>query len=97
VTIAKRPSDGCGTAESIKLFLPNGEAKYFSKEDWTANRESSPSGKSVGLSDQLWRRKISFAACQNEENDPSEDVETVHGRAWVTRDQSRRVRGFAGQ
>jgi hypothetical protein len=43
--------------ESIKLFLPNGETKYFSQQDWTAirlNRFSRslicPSGKSVGLS-----------------------------------------------
>jgi hypothetical protein len=35
VTIASRPSDRGGTGESIKLFLPNGEAKYFLKEGWT--------------------------------------------------------------
>jgi hypothetical protein len=31
----------------MKLFLPNGEAKYFSREDWTAKSAASPSGKSV--------------------------------------------------
>src|SRR6266481_731731 len=35
VTIAIRPSARGGTQESIMLFLPNGEAKYFSREDWT--------------------------------------------------------------
>jgi len=35
VTIASRPSRWDGTGESIKLFLPNGEAKYFLKEGWT--------------------------------------------------------------
>jgi len=34
-------------AESIKLFLPNGEAKYFCERHWTANSQGSPSGKSV--------------------------------------------------
>ena len=33
--------------ESIKLFLPNREAKYFCKDLWTQNRATSPSGKSV--------------------------------------------------
>jgi hypothetical protein len=33
--------------ESIRLFLPNREAKYFCKEDWTPKRPNSPSGKSV--------------------------------------------------
>src|SRR5882724_11053913 len=35
VTIAIRPSGGVGRLESIKLFLPNGEAKYFSDRGWT--------------------------------------------------------------
>ena len=46
VTIAKRPSDRDGMCESIKLFLPNGEAKYFSRQGWTANSQNSPTGKS---------------------------------------------------
>src|SRR6266852_4857824 len=35
VTIAIRPCSGVGRLESIKLFLPNGEAKYFSDRGWT--------------------------------------------------------------
>jgi hypothetical protein len=35
VTIMIRPSCGVGWLESIKLFLPNGEAKYFSDRGWT--------------------------------------------------------------
>jgi hypothetical protein len=35
VTIAIRPSGGVGRFESIKLFLPNREAKYFSDRGWT--------------------------------------------------------------
>jgi hypothetical protein len=37
--------------ESIKLFLPNGEAKYFSRQGCTANSQNSPTGKS-GPTDQ---------------------------------------------
>jgi Porin subfamily len=33
--IMTRPSCGVGWLESIKLFLPNGEAKYFSDRGWT--------------------------------------------------------------
>ena len=33
-------------AESINLFLPNGEAEYFCKEGWTAESTNCPSGKS---------------------------------------------------
>jgi hypothetical protein len=33
--MAKAPHRN-GMAESIKLFLPNGEAKYFAKQGWTA-------------------------------------------------------------
>jgi hypothetical protein len=33
-------------AESIKLFLPNGEAKYFCDQGWTAESRNSLSGKS---------------------------------------------------
>jgi hypothetical protein len=36
VTIANRPSEGQDD-ESIKLFLPNGETKYFCKGGWTGN------------------------------------------------------------
>jgi hypothetical protein len=36
-------------AESIKLFLPNGEAKYFCEPGWTENLENCPSGKSAGM------------------------------------------------
>jgi len=32
----------------MKLFLPNGETKYFSRKDWTAKPQTSPSGKSAG-------------------------------------------------
>ena len=46
VTTAKRPSCEGGTVESIKLFLANGEAKYFSLRDWTAVSFDGPSGKS---------------------------------------------------
>src|SRR6267142_323412 len=35
-----------GMAESINLFLPNGEAEYFCKEGWTAESTNCPSGKS---------------------------------------------------
>jgi hypothetical protein len=49
VTIASRPSCGTGRGESIKLFLPNGEAKNFAKQDWTGKSLICPSGKSVGL------------------------------------------------
>jgi hypothetical protein len=35
VTTAIRPSYRGGTCESIKLFLPNRKAKFFSKEGWT--------------------------------------------------------------
>jgi hypothetical protein len=35
--------------ESIKLFLPNREAKYFCQQDWTSISQNSLSGKSVGL------------------------------------------------
>src|ERR1700681_2673491 len=48
-----------GMCESIKLFLPNPEAKYFCREGWTRNRVLRPSGKSVGLSSSplpLWER-----------------------------------------
>jgi hypothetical protein len=45
VTIAKRPSVG-RDSESINLFLPNGEIKYFCGRDWTAKPENSLSGKS---------------------------------------------------
>ena len=37
VTIAKRPSDGCGTREEEPLICPSVKAKYFSVKDWTAN------------------------------------------------------------
>jgi hypothetical protein len=33
-------------AESIKLLLPNGEAKYFCGRHWTANSRTSLTGKS---------------------------------------------------
>ena len=46
VTIAKRPSCGCGTAPLIELILPNGEAKSFCSKGWTPNRLDSPAGKS---------------------------------------------------
>jgi hypothetical protein len=36
-------------SESIKLCLPNREAKYFCKDDLTGNSPNCPSGKSVGL------------------------------------------------
>jgi hypothetical protein len=36
VTIAKRPSDECGTTEVIVVILANGEAEYFSQQGWTA-------------------------------------------------------------
>jgi hypothetical protein len=49
VTIAIRPSCGGGMAESIKLFLPNCETKYFCGWDWTAKSKNCPSGKSVGV------------------------------------------------
>jgi hypothetical protein len=34
-------------AESIKLFLANGEAEYFCGKGWTERLENGPSGKSV--------------------------------------------------
>jgi len=49
VTIAKRPFVWAGTLESIKLFLPGGEAKYFWNWGWTAMLANSPSGKSVDV------------------------------------------------
>jgi hypothetical protein len=36
-------------AESIKLFLPNREAKYFCEQGWTENPKNCPSGKSPGF------------------------------------------------
>jgi hypothetical protein len=36
-----------GMAESIKPFLPNGEAKYFLRTHWTRHRPDRPSGKSI--------------------------------------------------
>ena len=39
-----------GTAESIKLFLANCEAKYFSPAHWTGFSTARPSGKSPALS-----------------------------------------------
>jgi hypothetical protein len=47
VTIAKRPFVWAGTLESIKLFLPGGEAKYFLNWGWTALPGICPSGKSA--------------------------------------------------
>ena len=35
VTIAIRPSYGAGRPESLKVFLANGEAKYFCGKGWT--------------------------------------------------------------
>ena len=35
--------------ESVRLFLPGGEAKNFLEEGWTAGSKDCPSGKSVGL------------------------------------------------
>jgi hypothetical protein len=50
VTIAKRPSCGCGTAPLIELILPNGEAKSFCRESWTQIGGTCPTGKSsVGV------------------------------------------------
>jgi hypothetical protein len=49
VTIAIRPLFGCGICESIKLFLVNREAKYFSQEGWTGICKTARRGKSVGL------------------------------------------------
>jgi hypothetical protein len=31
----------------MKLFLPDGEAKYFCERGWTAELQNSPAGKSV--------------------------------------------------
>jgi hypothetical protein len=39
-----------GTAESLLLFLPNGEAEYFYKEGWTRGLRNCLSGKSVEAS-----------------------------------------------
>src|SRR5712664_3611193 len=39
-----------GMAESINLFLPNGEAEYFCKEGWTVESTNCPSGKSPASS-----------------------------------------------
>jgi hypothetical protein len=36
-----------GMAESINLFLPNGETKYFWRGHWTRHWPDSPSGKSA--------------------------------------------------
>src|ERR1700730_9280871 len=44
VTIAKRPSVWDGMAESINLFLPNRQAKYFWRAHWTRNWPDRPSG-----------------------------------------------------
>jgi hypothetical protein len=49
VTIAIRPSDRGGTAESIKLILANGEAIYFCEMGWTGISQASLPGKSVGV------------------------------------------------
>jgi len=35
-----------GTAESIMLFLPNREVKYFCEGGWTGGSQNSPTGKS---------------------------------------------------
>jgi hypothetical protein len=56
VTIAKRPSWGHGTGQSVKLFLPNREAKNFSLLGWTIRKSRHaktlicPLGKSVFVS-----------------------------------------------
>src|SRR5258705_6008113 len=39
-----------GMAESINLFLPNGEAEYFCKDGWTPESTNCPSGKSPASS-----------------------------------------------
>jgi hypothetical protein len=39
VTIAKRPSDGCGMARVVRLIWVCGEAKYFRKRDWTGKSD----------------------------------------------------------
>jgi hypothetical protein len=41
------PLCGVGRLESIKLFLPNGEAKYFCWRYWTGFSSARPSGKSL--------------------------------------------------
>jgi hypothetical protein len=45
----RTPLSSGGTSESINLFLPNREAIYFLREDWTGFRGNSLSGKSLGL------------------------------------------------
>jgi hypothetical protein len=47
VTIAKRPSYGCGTAATMQLNRSSDKAKYFSREGLTRIRKISPSGKSA--------------------------------------------------
>src|ERR1700674_3975918 len=44
VTIAIRPSYGCGMCESIKLFLPNREAKYFLRRGLDSEFAKQPVG-----------------------------------------------------
>jgi hypothetical protein len=44
VTIAKRPSDECGTASLIELILLRGEVKSFCSEGWTPNEPDSLDG-----------------------------------------------------
>src|SRR5712664_1579564 len=39
-----------GMAESINLFLPNGEAEYFCKGGWTPGSTNCPTGKSAEAS-----------------------------------------------
>src|ERR1700688_3559033 len=36
VTIAIRPCSGVGWREFVEMICPTGEAKYFCKQDWTA-------------------------------------------------------------
>ena len=51
VTIAKRPSCGCGMGEVIHVICISVKAKYFSWQGLTRIRKISPSGKSVGVTD----------------------------------------------
>jgi hypothetical protein len=57
-------------AESINLFLPTRQAKYFLRAHWTRNWPDSPSGKSVGRAVRSARENLKFffpicrAACQ---------------------------------
>jgi hypothetical protein len=60
------------------LFLPNREAKYFSREDWTRNSQNSPSGKSAGVLDWFVNDEAALPGLRRASHD-AEKRFTQHG------------------